>query len=85
MFYDPSTIGTTYDEIAERAENLPNPFKLGGSRLVVHIQITQQSVDDFLAVVRQLAEEKKAAGFVPPANGFTNGNVKDIYVRRVAH
>ena len=31
------------------------------------------------------AEEKKAAGFVPPANGFTNGNVKDIYVRRVAH
>lgn len=74
-------MGTTYDEIAERAENLPNPFKLGGSRLVVHIQITEEAIDDFLAVVRQLAEEKKAAGFVRPTNG-SNGQIRDIYVRR---
>ncbi|KAJ6627153.1 threonine aldolase [Mycena sp. CBHHK59/15] len=85
IFYDPSSVGTTYDEIADRASDLPEPLILGGSRLVVHIQTTESAVDDFLSIVRQLAEEKKAAGFVTPepkANG--NSLYKDIYVRRAA-
>ncbi|CAA7264709.1 unnamed protein product [Cyclocybe aegerita] len=81
IFYDPSTIGVTYDEIAERGEALPESLVLGGSRLVVHIQTSDAAVDDFLATVRQLAKEKKAAGFVKP-EGQVNGAVKDVYVRR---
>jgi len=83
IFYDPSTVGVNYDEIADRASDLPEPLVLGGSRLVVHIQTSESAVNDFLSVVRQLAEEKKAAGFVrpePTANG--KGIYKDIYVRR---
>lgn len=82
IFYDPTPIGTTYDEIAERGSALPEPLVLGGSRLVVHIQTSDSAVDDFLAVVRTLAEEKKAAGFVKPEEG-ANGVIKDVYVRRV--
>jgi threonine aldolase len=50
--------------------------------LVVHIQTSDSAVDDFLGVVRTLAEEKKAAGFVKPEAG-ANGVIKDVYVRRV--
>ncbi|KAJ7900110.1 pyridoxal phosphate-dependent transferase [Mycena olivaceomarginata] len=82
IFYDPSSIGVTYDEIADRATDLPEPLILGGSRLVVHIQTTESAVDDFLSVVRQLAEEKKAAGFVKPPTANGGNGYKDIYVRR---
>ena len=80
MFYDPSPIGVSYAEIVERASQLPDPLTVGGSRLVVHLQTSPQAVEDLLSVVRQLAEEKKAAGFVPPekkpaANGHVNTNV----------
>ncbi|PPQ76180.1 hypothetical protein CVT26_009357 [Gymnopilus dilepis] len=82
IFYDPSPLGVTYDEIADRASELPEPLFLGGSRLVVHIQTSEAAVEDFLSVVRQLAEEKRAAGWVRPAN-HVNGEVKDVYIRRV--
>ncbi|KAJ7706420.1 pyridoxal phosphate-dependent transferase [Mycena rosella] len=83
IFYDPSTVGVSYGEIADRASDLPEPLVLGGSRLVIHIQTSESAVEDFLSIVRKLAEEKKAAGFVKPeasANG--NSPYKDIYVRR---
>ncbi|KIM48425.1 hypothetical protein M413DRAFT_440155 [Hebeloma cylindrosporum] len=82
IFYDPTPLGTTFDEIADRASALPEPLILGGSRLVIHIQTSDSAVDDFLAMVRQLAEEKKAAGFVKPEGG-ANGVIRDVYVRRV--
>ncbi|KAJ7107655.1 pyridoxal phosphate-dependent transferase [Mycena crocata] len=83
IFYDPASVGITYDEIADRASDLPEPLVLGGSRLVVHIQTSESAVADFLTVVRQLAEEKKAAGFVKPEGTANGGNIyKDIYVRR---
>lgn len=84
MFYDPSPIGVDYAEIADKAKDLPEPLVLGGSRLVVHIQTSESAVDDFLTVVRELAEEKKKAGWVRPEKIQTNGgcHVKDIYVRR---
>lgn len=83
LFYDPAPLGINFDEIAQRAEALPEPLILGGSRLVVHIQTSERAIDDFLSVVRQLAEEKRAAGWVPPdANGHPTSAFKDVYVRR---
>jgi threonine aldolase len=73
VWYDPSTVGTNYAEIAERAEKLPEPLSLSGSRLVVHIQTSERAVDDLLGVVRRLAEEKRAARFVRPAKNAENG------------
>jgi len=61
VFYDPSSISTSYAEVAERAKSLAKPLSLAGSRLVVHIQTSEQAIDDFLAVIRSLAEEKKSA------------------------
>ena len=85
MFFDPSPIGVTYAEIVERASQLPDPIALSSSRLVVHVQTSPQAVEDLLAVVRQLAEEKKAAGFVPPEKKtYPNGRpYSSIYVRGV--
>ncbi|KAH9996572.1 threonine aldolase [Russula vinacea] len=79
VFYDPSSIGTNYAEVAERARKLPKPLSLLGSRLVVHIQTSQEAIDDFLGVVRNLAEEKKAAGFVRTVGKVGNSSYKDMY------
>lgn len=49
---------------------------------MVHIQTSEAAVDDFLGVVRALAEEKRAAGFVKP-EGQAESAFKDVYVRRV--
>lgn len=81
MFYDPSPLGINYDEIAQRGSELSEPLFLGGSRLVVHIQTTEAAINDFLGVIRDLAEEKKKAGFVRPEKKI-NGVIKDVYVRR---
>ncbi|KAG7099461.1 hypothetical protein E1B28_001311 [Marasmius oreades] len=81
VFYDAYSIGTDYDEIAERASKLSDPLHLGGSRLVVHIQTSEQAVDDFLALIAEIAKEKKDAGFVKPTTQ-ANGLVRDVYVRR---
>ncbi|CAL1696495.1 unnamed protein product [Somion occarium] len=80
IFFDPSPVGVDYVELVERADALPKPIKIGGSRLVLHVQTSPEAVEDLLALIRQIAEEKKAAGFVPPqdANGNPNGN---IYIR----
>ncbi|KAF9270462.1 hypothetical protein L218DRAFT_888970 [Marasmius fiardii PR-910] len=81
VFYDAYSIGTDYDEIAERASKLTNPLHLGGSRLVVHIQTSEEAIDDFLALIAEIAKEKKDAGFVKPVRQ-ANGIVRDVYVRR---
>ncbi|EIM92761.1 uncharacterized protein STEHIDRAFT_117731 [Stereum hirsutum FP-91666 SS1] len=84
VFFDPSPIGVSYEEIVARAASLPDPITIGGSRLVVHIQNTDETIDDFLALMKELAEEKIKAGFVrsePEVNGKANGAVKNIYVK----
>jgi threonine aldolase len=55
------------------------PLSLAAARLVVHIQTTEQAIDDFLGVVRSLAEEKKAAGFVRSAEKAGYTSHKDMY------
>jgi threonine aldolase len=59
---------------------LPEPLSLAGSRLVVHIQTSEQAIDDFLTVVRNLAEEKKIAGFMRSAGKAGSNSHKDMYV-----
>lgn len=82
VFYDPSPIGVSYAELVARASELPEPIKLGGSRLVVHIQTAEDTVDDFLALVQQLAQEKKDAGFVYSEQQKANGGGRSsIYVK----
>lgn len=50
---------------------LPEPVIITNSRLVVHIQTEDQAVDDLLALIKVIAEEKNTAGFVkpPPVEG----------------
>ena len=80
MFFDPSTIGVTLQELVDAAGELPEPIILGGSRLVVHIQTSDAAVDDLLSLVRRLAEEKKAAGFVY-SESAANAGRQSIYVK----
>ncbi|KAF8640347.1 hypothetical protein AX17_000019 [Amanita inopinata Kibby_2008] len=83
IFYDASSVGLNYGEITDRASALPNPLFLRGSRIVVHIQTTEEAVNDLLDLIRQMAEEKKAAGFVRQQTGQTNGNAfRNVLLRR---
>ena len=84
VFFDATPVGVSLDEIISRAEALPNPIQLLGSRLVVHIQTSQEAVEDLLTVIRTLAEEKRAAGFVKPEKREEDGVYvyKDVYVRK---
>ncbi|KIJ45607.1 hypothetical protein M422DRAFT_75043 [Sphaerobolus stellatus SS14] len=81
VFYDPSPLELSYDEIQERAAQLPDPIKTGGSRLVVHIQTSPQMIDDFLNLLKTLATEKGVE--LPAKPKRVNGEMdpRDIYVR----
>ncbi|GBE78137.1 Probable low-specificity L-threonine [Sparassis crispa] len=78
VFFDASPIGVNYEEVVDRASKLPDPIDVGGSRLVVHIQTSPDAVEDFLSLMRTLAQEKRDAGFAPTqkkVNGLPNGNI----------
>lgn len=62
MFYDPSPLLISYDEIADKARSLSEPLFLSDSRLVVHFQTSERAIDDFLDLLEQLSKEKKAGG-----------------------
>ena len=85
VFYDPAPLGLTYAEIVTHAAELPNPIKLGGSRLVVHIQTSDEAVDDFLALIGDLASEKQRKGYVAPTKAELEESettpFSNIYVR----
>lgn len=50
---------------------------------MVHIQTSEEAVEDFLSVIRLLAEEKKAAGWVvPTGDNARTSTMKDVYVHR---
>lgn len=52
--------------------------------MVVHIQTSQEAINDFLNLISQLAAEKREAGFKPEEYKppQTNGLYKDPYVRK---
>jgi threonine aldolase len=74
IFYDPSPIGVSYEDIATAAANQSIPITTSGSRLVVHLQTAPEAIDEILGVISKLADEKRAAGFVP-LEKITNGSV----------
>ncbi|KZW02025.1 threonine aldolase [Exidia glandulosa HHB12029] len=72
VFFSCEGLGFDASEVVKRAEALPDPITLFGERLVVHIQTSEEAVDDLLALFKALIEEKRAAGL---ANGVaTNGS-----------
>ena len=81
VFYDPSPLGLDFDVIVDKASQLPQPLVLSrGPRVVLHIQTTQQAVDDFIAVVQDLAEAKKASLPLPVKQ--ESGRILSMYGRR---
>ncbi|KAK4705027.1 threonine aldolase, partial [Phenoliferia sp. Uapishka_3] len=54
---DPTPLGFPLTELIARAK--ARGITLGGSRIIVHIQITQEAVDDLVALVAEMKEEFK--------------------------
>jgi len=51
--------------------------------MVVHIQTSDDAVDDFLNLIRDLAAEKQKVGYVRQQTSFWTGGVyKDPYIRK---
>lgn len=85
VWYDPAPLGVTLDEIADEASKIPKPLFLHGERLVIHIQTSEDAVDDLLSAIRNLAEQKKKEGFVAiDSNEETrmNGNHGSVYSQK---
>ena len=80
VFYDAASVGLTYKEIIKRGRALPEPLVLGESRLVVHIQTSEAAVEDFLNLIRELANEKKLGGFVKPKSS-RGDKAENVHVR----
>ncbi|KAI6159559.1 pyridoxal phosphate-dependent transferase [Pisolithus thermaeus] len=59
LYYDPSPIGIGYQEVQDSAAALPRPIVVMGPRLVVHIQMTTEAIDEFLALLESLKEMRK--------------------------
>jgi threonine aldolase len=59
VFFDPSRLGFTAADVHARLLQLPNPL-IGGmaERVVVHHQINPQAVEDFIATVQEMKNEK---------------------------
>jgi threonine aldolase len=58
VFYDPAPLGLTYSEINEAARQLKEPMSLGDSRLVLHIQTSEEVVEDFIKLLERLKKAK---------------------------
>ncbi|KAG8856722.1 Threonine aldolase [Serendipita sp. 411] len=60
VWFDPSSVGLTTHQIGKRAAQLEQPIMIFESnRLVVHIQTSDEAIDDFLNLVQAMAEEHK--------------------------
>mgnify|MGYP001603742100 FL=1 len=57
LWIDPSPLGFTIWELVERAKT--RGLRLGGNRIVVHIQVTEEAVRNLVEVVAELKEECK--------------------------
>lgn len=82
VFYDPAPVGLEYSDILEAAAKLPDPVFLGGSRLVVHIQTSEQAVEDILSLIAGMAMKRRLAGGSIDHNAESEGITGDnVYVR----
>lgn len=65
--------------MSERAARLAQPLIANGSRLAVHFQTDPQAIDDLINIVKTIAEEKKAAGFLAKAKVVPNSGNGGVY------
>ena len=65
IFYDLSPLNIDHDDLNDRALALPQPIKLGGARIIVHIQTSEQAVDDLLELITTMKREEMEKGWVP--------------------
>lgn len=72
MFFRCDHLGIALPELVSRAGALPDPIFLYGARLCVHVQTSEQAVDDLISFFKELIEEKRKAGLVTGA-AATNG------------
>ncbi|WVQ62276.1 uncharacterized protein L199_000415 [Kwoniella botswanensis] len=77
VFFQPQAIGLPLDAVMARLAALPNPIIVGRERCVVHHQITPQAVEDFIACVREMREEKKENGQVQEDGEGIKGENKE--------
>lgn len=56
---DPTPLGFTIDQLVTHAKT--KGIRLGGTRIVVHFQITEQAIEDLVQVVRELKEMHNGA------------------------
>ena len=47
----------------------------------MHIQTSEEAVEDLLTLIRAMAEEKQQAGFVTEEQPHSPNTFKDVYVR----
>jgi threonine aldolase len=67
VFFDPSPLGLSTEQVCAALEALPDPISLTSNRCVLHHQTSAAAVDDFVREVKRLA------GTVPPeAKGRTS-------------
>lgn len=65
IFYDLTPLNIHLDDLAIRALALPDPITLGGPRIVIHLQTSEDAVNDLLALISVMKEEQIAKGWVP--------------------
>nr|XP_019049144.1 threonine aldolase [Kwoniella bestiolae CBS 10118]OCF28074.1 threonine aldolase [Kwoniella bestiolae CBS 10118] len=73
VFFQPQAIGLPLDATMARLAALPNPIIVGRERCVVHHQITPEAIEDFIACVREMKEEKQASGEIPKEGEIGQG------------
>lgn len=56
VFFDPAPAGINLEQVAAALAALPDPITIGANRLVLHHQTSPQAVEDFIQVVKDLAE-----------------------------
>ncbi|UZJ53876.1 hypothetical protein CBS101457_003196 [Exobasidium rhododendri] len=75
VYIDVSPLGFTSEELKRRASQLSPPIKLGGQRVVIHHQVTAQTLVDLVTLIRTMASENPSNGKVPNSES----NSKSMY------
>ncbi|KAG8834377.1 Threonine aldolase [Serendipita sp. 399] len=60
VWFDPSPVGLTTQEIAKRASELVQPITMYGDRLVAHIQTSDDAINDLVRLVGVMVKEVEA-------------------------
>lgn len=66
VFIDPSPLGVDIWALCDRAQEIG--IRMSGSRIIVHVQITEDAVEDLLALVAKMKAEAQRDGKVPGQN-----------------